>query len=92
MAESDEVKSDPSEGRPFFEIGEEASNPPASTPVRPKLPNCSGVLKSPYVDLPCGLQTLASNPGWGNSKGAPRAKPPQWPIQTDICSARPACI
>ena len=32
---------------------QKVSNPPAPTPVRPKLPKSLGSQKSPYVDLPC---------------------------------------
>ncbi len=50
MAEGDEVKSDPSEGRPFFEIGEEASNPPASTPPTPLFMGSLGTSNSIPVE------------------------------------------
>lgn len=50
MAEGDEVKSDPSEGRPFFEIDEEASNPSASTPPTPLFMGSLGTSNSIPVE------------------------------------------
>ena len=43
---------------------QKVSNPPAPTPVRPKLPNCSGVQFFPYADLPCGppFELLSTRP------------------------------